>query len=128
MLKMKTIEKILAKYGVDASTLKTDKNCNWCWWKWGIDFDNLMEALPYFRQDKGQKLMQDLRLVCCLHDLCFTRWWNWKDFLKCNWQFAKNVYQLINWTKWIYRIIIFIVLFLWTTLFGKKYFNWWSKK
>jgi len=97
--------------------------CNWCWWKWGINFGGLMKALPYFNEWKWKRLLQDLTYLCNWHDIQFWKWWSYFDFVRANFLFSYWVFKLIHWTRLFYRIVIFIVLFLWLTFKWKKYFN-----
>ena len=77
---MSTIEQIVKENGATIELLRTNPDCNWCWGKGWIDFDNLMEALPYFRSDKWKKLKEDLEIICCLHDICLANWGNIIDY------------------------------------------------
>jgi len=121
---MKTIEQIVNENWYTIKELKKCKYCNWCGWKWGINFELLMKSLPYFRKDKGKQLLEDLHLLCNMHDIWFHKWWWVVDFIKANYKFALWVCELIYWTKTIDRWLIFIIIFLGTTLFWRKYFNW----
>ncbi len=125
---MRVVERILQENWATIEMLRTNPDCNWCGGKGGIDFENLMKALPYFRKDKGKQLLEDLHLICCLHDICFARWGGLLDFWTCNYKFAYNVIKLLHWTDTISRMIVFLVIFGGTTIFGWKYFNWIKKK
>ena len=124
---MQTIDKILLNYWLNRDILQEKcrkYGCNGCGWKWGIDFENLLKSFPKFREDKWKKLLQDLHLICNLHDIWFAKGGWYIDFIKANWLFAKNVKQLVHWTNKKYRWALFVFVFLLTTCFGWKYFNW----
>ena len=98
--------------------------CNGCWGKWGFNFTKFMAHLPYFDSKKWNKLLNDLTLICNMHDIWYYEWGWFVDYIKANYKFAKNVFLLIHWTNLLVRVFILIILFVWTTLFWFKYFNW----
>jgi len=99
--------------------------CNWCGWKWWINFTNIMRHLPLFKEWKGKKLEEDIFLVCLWHDMKFAEWWNILDFLTYNLIFSISIFRLTNWTLFIVRLLIFITLFTLLNVIWWKYFNWW---
>ncbi len=118
---MKTIEKIIQEnwYTIkDLQDCVKQKICNWCWWKW----HNLLKLIPNFDDTKWEKLKADMNLICNIHDKTYNKGWKLFDFLKANYILWKNMNELFYWTK--FRLLIFSVFFLWTTLFGFKYYNW----
>ena len=124
---MSTIEQIVAENWYTIEELKECERkwiCNGMGWKWGIQWTNLMRALPYFQGEKEKKLLEDLDLISDMHDIWFHKWWWILDFIKANYKLALGVCRLIYWTKTIDRILVFIIIFLSTTLFWRKYFNW----
>ena len=98
--------------------------CNWIWWKGWINFDKLINKLPYFDTTKWKKLHQDLDYLSMCHDLSYNKGWNLFNFLKANYILWKNVIKLIHWTNLFWKVLVFLCIFLWTTLFGFKYYNW----
>jgi len=123
---MKTIDKIIKDNWFNRNELiicKQNWICNWCWWKGWFNFTKALNKLPYFQSDKEKQLLFDLELICNMHDIWFNKWWTFLDFIKYNFKIADNIIILLHWTNSLYRIFIFISVFLWTTLFGWKYFN-----
>jgi len=123
---MNIITKILKNNWYTKEQLKQyekDWICNWAWWKWGIDFDSLLKSLPYFRKSKWKKLLEDFNYISDIHDIAFYNWWWYSDFIRVNYKLSINTFKLLYWTNIIHRVFIFILLFVMTTLFWKKYFN-----
>ncbi len=122
---MRTIEQIVTENWYTIEELKECKYCNWCWWKGGINFELLIKSLPYFKKDKGKQLLEDLHLLCNMHDIWFYKWWNLIDFFVVNLIFSVWVYRLLHWTLFIVRLFLFVILYLLLNLFGIRYFNRW---
>lgn len=70
---------------------------NWCWAKWWIDFDKILEdnirIIPEFDDDKAEQLFKDIKSICYEHDIDF-RFQKW--FYKSNYRFAKKLYRLLR--------------------------------
>ena len=127
---MRTIEQIIKENWFTLEELRECEKkwiCNGMGWKWWIQWTNLMRALPYFQWDKEKKLLNDLDLVADIHDISYYKWWNVFDFLKSNYILWLNIMRLLYWTNTFDRLLVFIIVFGGTTLFGSKYFNWISK-
>jgi len=123
---MQTIDWIINRSLYTKETLEQCENkgiCNWCGWKGGVDFEKLIQALPYFNQEKWKKLLEDLHLICNMHDLDYELWVDFFDFIKANYELAINIYYLLNWTSKFKRILMFLIVFLGTTIKGWKYFK-----
>ncbi len=124
---METINKILYQHWFTKQSISYICSkiwCNGCGWKWWVDFEMLLKALPYFREDKGKKLLEDLHYLCLLHDYWFYIWWNIIDFLKANFYFAKWIFKLTWRTNILARFLIFVIILISLNIFGIKYFNW----
>ena len=135
---MKTINKLL-KYKLSKkqkNILLDKKICNWCWWKWWINIDNLfhkfelrVEKLPFINLDKLNLLYKDISQLCSFnHDIDFALGWNLWNYIYANFDFVYKIIKLLHWTSKYARIIIFITLFTWLNLFWRKYFSWGRKK
>lgn len=123
---MKTIDQIITDNWFIRNELIVCKQsgiCNWCWWKWGFNFTKALNKIPYFNSNKKQELLFDLSLICNMHDLQYNKWWTFLDFINYNYILANNVMRLFHWTNSIARMILFVLIFWWTTLFWYKYFN-----
>ena len=124
---MKTINKILEENWYTKEELLTCERewiCNWVWWKWGIQFTDLLRKLKYFNKEKEKELLFHLDLIADIHDIDFNNWWWIKDFIKSNYKFCNNLIKLLNWTNTIWRITIFTFVFTSLNIFWIKYFNW----
>ena len=123
---METIRKILkANWYTEEDLLEKEINwiCNWCWPKWDKFFP-IIKIDPKYDKTKEENLLYDLDFICDIHDLDYNKGWFILDFIKANWKLANNIFTLIYWTNIILRVIIFIVVFCWTTLIWWLYFNW----
>jgi len=124
---MATIEQILKDNWYTISEISKCMNkwcCNWLWpYK-----HNFFKYLPNFKSEKFQTLKKDLNYISCIHDIAFTNWWNLLDFLRANYILWLNIIKLLHWTNFLWRLFIFLIFFLWTTLFGGIYFSWWKQK
>jgi len=131
---MGTIDFILKKNNYTKSFIYDIENkwiSNWCWWKGGFNFSKFLENIkktPSFDEIKFSKFKDDLRVVCGFHDYKFFVWWNFIDFIVANLTLANDIQQLTHWRWYIRRIATFLAVFLWTTLFGWKYFNFYNPK
>ena len=126
MWDIKTIDRILKDSNINLHELARLKEmwiCNGCWGKWGLNFSENLEALPYFNSDKKQNLLWDMRTVCDIHDRDFYRGEWFIDFIKANWRGWNNLIQLFHWTSSLRRLIIFLGFFLGTSILGWKYFR-----
>lgn len=98
-----------------------------CWIKWEFDFviiKDYIEQLPLVDVNKLDKLYDRIDKECCTpHDLAFENGWYYFDFLKANYIFSRGIVRLLNWTSFYGKLAVFIMAFLWTTIFGKKAFN-----
>lgn len=128
---MNSLSIILERYWMTIQILRTYKEswiCNWCWWKWGFNFSDYFERLPFFNWKKSKSLLLDSRRVCCIHDKRFYDWWNFIDFIIANYDLANDMIQLLYWTSIFSKITLWLLIFLWTTLFGWTNFNFKWKK
>ena len=98
--------------------------CNWIWGKGWINFDKIMYWLPYFDTTRWKQLHKDLDYLSMCHDKSYNKWWNILDFIKSNYILSVNILRLIHWTKWYSKLLVFILVFGGTTMFGFRYFNW----
>lgn len=97
-----------------------------CWWKWGFDFviiKDKISKLPLVNPEKLDKLYARIEELCKIHDLAYDKWTDYFDFLRANYIFARDLAWLLSWTTKYWRATIFLLAFFWTTLFGRKYFN-----
>ena len=134
---MKTINKLL-RYNFNRKQrrfLESQWYINWCGWKWGINFSdilkNLIKQLKWFEKDYLIDLLRDLEKLCWEHDIDFTLGWTKWDFKKANFRFAYKVFKLTSWDKWRHifgRIWLMIVIYTLLNRHGKEYFNFWPKK
>lgn len=124
---MRTIEKI-QKYnltGFQIQKLKEAEIINGCWWKWWVNFSDIIESnlnsFKNFDKNKVSALWKDIELLCHEHDLdYFTKKW----FTSSNFVFALWVFKLIkNWTKLWERITLFLVIFFLLQKYWKKYYK-----
>lgn len=125
--KQRTIKKI-QKYnltGFQIQKLKEAEIINGCWWKWWVNFSDIIEAnlnsFKNFDRNKLSALWGDIELLCHEHDLdyFFKKW-----FTSSNFTFALWVFKLIkNWTKLWERITLFLVIFFLLQKYWKKYYK-----
>ena len=131
---MKTIDLILEKYDFSKEeiiNLETKWICNWCGGKGWFNFSKFLDKISTFKNFNSEKFINfknDLKIICCIHDYqystkSFYKNKNFFDFLSYNYQLAINILLLLHWTSVIRRLIVFISVFGWTSLFGWKYFN-----
>jgi len=107
--------------------------CNWCGGQWWFSFTKMFNNLisirekykilqyiifPTLDKNKLSQLNFDMSLLCCMHDIDY---WQHNWFIKSNYKLAKNIIRLFHWTKW--WIVLWILTFLWTTIFWYKYYN-----
>jgi len=101
---------------------------NWCGWEGGFKFStvrNKVATLPFVDVKKLDKLYFDIETKACNpHDDKFEQWGWLLDFLRANKEFAIDVISLLHWTTVIWRLTTFILLFIWTSTLGIKYFKW----
>jgi len=98
-----------------------------CGWKWGYQFSKLkdrLKKLPGVNPAKLDSLYYDIEINACdPHDNAFWVGWGITDFLKANKDFALNVIHLLHWTSVLWRLTIFLLLFIGTSTIWIKYFN-----
>jgi len=122
---METIEQIVKKNWYTIKQLELcerDGICNWFWPKG----HNLLKLLPNFNSNKIKKLKRDVNLIADIHDIEYYLWWWYKAYIKANYKLAVNMCELLHWTNLFWRIIVFLSLFISTTLFGFKNFSWYN--
>ena len=79
--------------------------------------------LPYFDSDRYKELRQDIEKISRWHDLDYTIWWSYYNFMKANLIFCIRLYNLLGWTKWYKRLWVVIFTFYILQVYGKQYFN-----
>jgi len=124
---MKTIDKILKDNWFTRTEIAVYRKMwvtNWMWGKWWIKFTKELAKLPWFKKGKKKQLLVDMDLVSDIHDIRFYLWWGLFSFLRANWTFSYNMIRLFHWTTPMSRFLLFMTLFLWTTLVGFRYFTW----
>ena len=123
---MKTIEKIIKKSDINLIYLRDRKITNWCGWKWGFNFSLFIKKniakFKFFNNSKSNDFFKDLKIVCEIHDRDYYIWENFSDFIKANYTLVVNINLLLNWTWIIRRLLVSIIVFWGTTIFGWKYF------
>ena len=127
MKTVKTINRIIKENWftrTDISVYRKMWVCNWAWWKGWIKWTKLWSLLHWFQTKKGKQLLIDIDLISDMHDIRFYLWWWLFDFIKANYKFCLNMMQLLWWTNTPSRLLLFIILFLWVTIFWIKYFTW----
>jgi len=103
--------------------LKNNWIVNWCWWNWWFKFDKLLKEIiksfDNYIPIKWEKLFNDLQYICYIHDLDFylKKW-----FIRSNLLFTYRIYKKTYWTKWIYRILFFMLIFSLISILWKKYY------
>ena len=101
---------------------------NWCWWNKWFNFsrffrDNI-SYLDEFDKVKWMKLIEDIELNCCWpHDIDFSNWWWYFNWIIANIKFGYNLYKLLNWTSITNRISISLIVFILLQKYSKNYFN-----
>lgn len=123
---MKALKIILEKHWLtlyDLMDYKEQNICNWCWSKRGFNFSDKLERLPFFDSEKKKALLLDLRRVCCIHDKKFYDWGWVKDFIVSNYDLANDTIQLLHWTGFLRKILLWIIIFVSTTIFWFISFN-----
>ena len=123
---MRTIERILKELWTTEKEIRIKCKeiwCNGCWWKGGFNYTEYLRSLPYFQKEKEQRLLEDITLLCNYHDLLYSKWWKLKDFIRANYIFVSSIITLLHWTNILWRLFIFIVIFIWMTIWWRKYFN-----
>ena len=125
---MSTINKIIKDSWYTLSDIKMYENlwiANW-FWPWCCNMNWLFKILHNFSKDNEQKLIADINICADIHDI---NYYHSKWFIKSNYKFAYDVMRLLHWTNIFWRLFIFLILFLSTTLFGWLFYNWtWNKK
>jgi hypothetical protein len=129
---------------------------NWCWGEWGFKFSilkNAIKKLPWVNWKELDKVYNEIELWPCKeHDDDFEKGGGIKNYLKAKKKLAIKVIKLLQRNLWrifwktfitkksrilfmilttpIWRGLIFVLIFWWTTLFWFKYFNWksWRKQ
>ena len=127
MSKKTTIEKISRYKNYMIKYYKELWVVNWCWGDWGYKFDKVINYVIHFLEkregydsDKWDKLKQDINRVCAEHDIdYFLKKW----FFKSNFIFAKNIFLLCkNWTNFVEKSFIFILIFVCLNLFWIRFY------
>lgn len=105
---------------------------NWCWGKWGIDFDDVFDYVvskyPKFNTDKAKTLYADFKNLCWEHDI---KYWEWNTKIKrilADFRLAYSFFKLLHWTTLWKRIWFFLLVFVWLLKNGHKYYNYDEKK
>lgn len=120
---MRTIEKILG-YTItpeQISHLKSAGIFNWI----GGEGDNIekilranIELLPWFDQEKADKLFHDIYLLSVRHDVEFF----FKlGFYRANFRFAKWVFHLLHWSGYK-RLAISVIALILLNKIGKNFY------
>jgi len=128
---MSTIQKILSYNFNREERRKLYKLwfVNWCWGKWGENFDEILKVNikflknfdPYFLQ----KLLDDIKKICEEHDLDYQLLRNaWFWFFRANFRMALKLFRLIHWTSIWWRISLASIVFVLLQKYGKRFFNW----
>ena len=131
---MKTIDNLLRyKFTEEQKlALKTLGISNGCGWAKGFKFINLknrIEKLPFVDKKRLNKLYWDIEQLCNYnHDIEFYLWGGIIDYFRANYFFALNCIGLLHWTSTKARLGLFLLLLLWLTLFGWRFFNWGARK
>ena len=101
---------------------------NWCWGEWGMSFKKLkdkLKKLPFVKPDKLESLYIDIEAQCCIpHDNRFDEWGGIKEYIKANYDFCETLLLLLHWTSVMWRLWVFIFVFMSLNIFGIRYFNW----
>ena len=121
---MNTIDIIIAQnWYTKEQLLDCEKQwiCNWMWSKWGIQWTDELRKFKYFQGWKIKQLLFDLDLVSNIHDIQIWESENFKQFIKANYVLSNNIIQLLHWTWFIRKVIVWLSVFLGTTIFW--YFN-----
>jgi len=95
--------------------------CNWMWSKGGIQWTDELRKFKYFQKWKMKKLLFDLDLISNIHDIMIWESKNFKEFINANYILANNVIQLLHWTWFLRKIVVWLWIFWATTFFW--YFN-----
>lgn len=126
---MTTIESILKNAGyekLDLDNYIARGIVNGCGGKNGFDFTGFakdtIKFFPRFNTEKHKKLLEDLKYICCLHDLEYILGETLWDKIKADLRLAKRIYDLLAWTTKTKRIISGSAVFIGTELGGTKYF------
>lgn len=135
---MKTIDRLLIyEFSYKEKRLLLSKwIVNWCGGKKGFKFDYLFRIAKWIiwksnkiRLEKVSKLFKDMKLLCSFtHDIDFYLWWWIKEFYKANIVFIIWILQLLHWSNWYIKILIFILLFLWLNIFWLFHFHFTKNK
>ena len=108
----------------EESALMECEIANWCWWKWWVDFDEIIARnisyIPKYDPNKKKKFFQDLKRICIEHDVDFRlKLW----FVKSNYRFAKKIFLLMkSWTTLKERFVIALICFFLLCRFWKKFY------
>ena len=109
----------------EVDALKKAWIINWIGWK-GATLEPIINDimdLPYFDSDRYKELRQDIEKISRWHDLDYTIWWSYCNFMKANLIFCIRLYNLLGWTKWYKRLWVVIFTFYILQTYGKQYFN-----
>lgn len=131
---MRTVDKLL-KLNLNRAKrrfLQKSGIINWCWGKWGIDFDDLFDYViakfPQFNTKKMISLYEDFKKCCGEHDV---KYWEGKSLIKrllADVYLAYCFFKLLHWTKMRYRISVFLIVCIWLWRNWGKYYNYKEKK
>lgn len=101
---------------------------SYCWAKWGYDFINLknrIKKLPWVKPYKLDSFYRTVELKCCLpHDNRADIGWWIIAFIKSNYVFALDLISIMRFTTSFGRFTIFLLAFIWTSVWGIRTFNW----
>jgi len=98
---------------------------NWIWpkeYKLNWLFKAIIK-LPFFDNEKGLKLVDDVNTLSIYHDVDYTVWWNYINFTTANLRFVNWLSDLLNWTSILKRYTIILITFIALQWKWTKYFN-----
>lgn len=128
-MKKRTINIILEKAGytkIDLDRFKSVGAINGCGGEGGFNFSDFakytIKYFPKFDTKKHRKFIEDLKYICYLHDLDYIIGETYLDKIKADIKLAFRVFKLLRWTTNIKRSITALVIWLWVTFGGTKYF------
>lgn len=126
---MRTIEKILIKAGytkLELNNYIAREIVNGCGGRGGFNIGKFAKEniiyFPKLNTEKFKSFLEDLKYICCLHDIGYILGDTFLDKIKEDLKLAYRIYKLLYWTTLTKKTGAFIIVLSGVSLGGKKYF------
>jgi hypothetical protein len=91
-------------------------------------FKNNIQQFKEYIPEKWIKLFYEIDYLSIWHDLAYYNWNALTDKIKADYNFSLWVFKKLNWTTFLKRLFVFIVIFTILLIAWNKYFNWGEKR